>query len=62
MTDTGTDFTTRKGANTEIVGIRLPPQLAYEFKLEAARRGLRVNQLFIEMWNDYRIRAESDGC
>jgi len=49
----------RSSDNTEIVGIRLTPQLANAFKAEAARRGLRVNQLFLEMWSDYCAKLES---
>jgi hypothetical protein len=49
----------RSSDNTEIVGIRLTPQLANAFKAEAARRGLRVNQLFVEMWKDYCATLES---
>ncbi len=49
----------RSSDNTEIVGIRLTPQIANAFKAEAARRGLRVNQLFLEMWHDYRAKPES---
>ena len=39
--------------NVQIVGIRMPPERAREFKTEAARRGLRVNQLFAELWQAY---------
>ncbi len=49
----------RHSDNTEIVGIRLTPKIANAFKAEAARRGLRVNQLFIEMWEGYKPRSDS---
>jgi hypothetical protein len=49
----------RSSDNTEIVGIRLTPKIANAFKAEAARRGLRVNQLFLELWEGYRPKPES---
>ncbi len=40
-------------AKSQIVGFRLPPALAREVKTEAARRGLKLNALFEELWESY---------
>jgi hypothetical protein len=37
----------------QIVGISLPPEIATKFKQEAARRGVSVRKLFLEMWDAY---------
>lgn len=40
--------------DSQIVGIRIPIALARDVKAEAARRGLKLNQLFGEMWDLYK--------
>ncbi len=40
-----------------VVSLRLTPQLAAEFRMEAARRGVRLNKLFAEVWDQYRKAA-----
>lgn len=42
-----------------IIGFRLPQALAQEVKAEAARRGVKLNALFQELWADYRRRRGS---
>jgi hypothetical protein len=42
---------------TQIVGIRMPPALAQEFKMEAARRGITLAVLFAELWKNYKHRS-----
>lgn len=37
-----------------VVSLRLDPKLAAAFRMEAARRGMRLNRLFAEMWDRYR--------
>lgn len=37
-----------------IVGFSLPPALAAEVKMEAARRGVSLRSLFAEMWALYK--------
>ena len=41
-------------ATSQIVGFRIPGGLAREIKSEAARRGLKLNQLLVEMWKELR--------
>jgi hypothetical protein len=38
----------------QIVGFSLPPEVAVEVKTEAARRNIRLRQLFGEMWELYK--------
>lgn len=38
----------------QIVGFSLPPELAAEVKMEAARRNLSLRKLFAEMWALYK--------
>jgi hypothetical protein len=42
----------------QIVGFSLPPKLATEVKVEAARRGLTLRDLFTEMWVLYKSRRK----
>jgi predicted DNA binding CopG/RHH family protein len=44
-------LTTR--GDSEIIGIRLTKETALAVKQEAARRGMKLNQLFQELWNNY---------
>lgn len=41
---------------TQIIGFRLPQATAREVKSEAARRGLRLNDFFTELWEEYQRR------
>ena len=43
-----------KGQSTQVIGIRLPRQTAIGFKKEAAIRNVRLNELFVDMWDLYR--------
>jgi hypothetical protein len=38
------------------VGFSLPPALASEVKVEAAKRNLSLRKLFGEMWNLYKMK------
>lgn len=40
----------------QIVGFSLPPELAAEVKMEAARRNISLRKLFAEMWALYKSR------
>jgi hypothetical protein len=42
-----------------IVGFSLPPALAAEVKMEAARRGVSLRSLFAEMWALYKNTKRS---
>ena len=44
-----------------VVGFRLAPAIAREVKAEAARRGLKLNQLFAEMWTLYKRKRPEAG-
>lgn len=37
-----------------VISLRLDTDLAQEFRIEAARRGIRLKALFAEMWGGYR--------
>jgi hypothetical protein len=41
-------------APRQIVGLSLSPEVAAELKMEAARRGLSLRKLFLEMWTLYK--------
>lgn len=43
-----------KKQQTQIIGLRLSPALVREVRQEAARRDLRLNQLFVEIWTLYK--------
>lgn len=38
----------------KIVGLSLSPEIAAELKMEAARRGISLRKLFLEMWTLYK--------
>ena len=42
---------------TVLVSLRLSPEIARAFKIEAARRGVRLNALFAEVWRSYEEAA-----
>lgn len=42
--------------NRQIVGFSLPPELAVEVKMEAARRNITLRALFAELWALYKTR------
>ncbi len=46
--------------STQIVGIRLPEEIAVAFKKEAAGRNVRLNKLFQEMWKLYQQAMRKD--
>jgi len=41
----------------QIIGLSLSPELASEVKIEAARRGLFLRDLFVELWEVYKAKA-----
>lgn len=50
---TQTRITTHKKPR-KIVGFSLSEAMAEEVKAEAARRGIKLKMLFVEMWERYR--------
>jgi len=40
--------------DSQVVGFRIPQPLARDVKAEAGKRGLKLNQLFAELWDLYR--------
>ena len=42
-----------RGAESSIIGFRLPKHIAQEVKVEASKRELALNALFVEMWELY---------
>ena len=47
--------------STTVVGIRLPEKVAVAFKMAAAQRNVRLNELFQEMWELYLKARGEDG-
>lgn len=49
------------GAPSQVVGFRLSQATAREVKSEAAKRGMKLNELFEELWAQYKeaIRTET---
>lgn len=43
-----------RDTQSTVISLRLRPELARVFKVEAARRGLKLNALFEEMFQAYR--------
>jgi len=54
MTEKPTRKTTPHIKPRRIVGFSLSPELATEVKIEAARRGISLRQLFDELWGLYK--------
>lgn len=50
------DSTVREKRPRQIIGFSLPPDLAGEVKMEAARRNLSLRKLFVEMWAHYKTK------
>jgi hypothetical protein len=44
---------------SRVISLRLRPELAREFKMEAARRGMKLNRLFEEIFRLYQKTRES---
>jgi hypothetical protein len=42
-----------RDSGQQIIGLRLAEQLAIAVKMEATRRKIPVNRLFVEMWELY---------
>ena len=51
----------RTEERTELLGIRVTTVLKTEVKVEAARRGLTIAQLFEEIWRGYREREDAEA-
>jgi hypothetical protein len=51
-----TDAPRQEPKTRQIVGFSLPPALASEVKVEAAKRNLSLRKLFGEMWNLYKMK------
>lgn len=47
-----------KNSNSQIIGIRFPKNVALAIKQEAARRDIRINQLILELWENYQRDKE----
>ena len=43
------------------MGIRLRASVIREVKVEAAQRGLQLNELFEELWDHYQRRKDGRG-
>ena len=46
---------------TKVISLRLRPELARAFKMEAAQRGLKLNALFEEMFRTFREKGDSES-
>lgn len=47
-------------APSQVVGFRLSQITAREVKLEAAKRGIKLNQLFEELWAQYKDATRTE--
>ncbi len=47
------------GGETQIIGFRLPKDLAREVKVEATQRGISLKKLFAELWDQYKNLQKS---
>ena len=45
-------------ARRQIIGLSLPPDVARRVKQEAAKRGLSLRGLFLEMWELYKTEGQ----
>jgi hypothetical protein len=50
---------TPRADGRQIVGFSLPPTVAAEVKMEAARRNVSLKTLFAEMWTLYKKNTKS---
>lgn len=53
------DSSRRELRPRQIIGISLPPDIAADVKMEAARRNVSLRQLFQEMWTLYMNKKPS---
>ncbi len=53
ITNKNSERTRREPKTRQIVGFSLPPDLAAQVKVEAAKRNLSLRKLFGEMWTLY---------
>jgi hypothetical protein len=51
----------RTEQRTELLGIRLTATRKREIKVEAARRGVTIAELFEELWRNYLERKNAGG-
>lgn len=49
----GTQALKKRGDDSQIIGIRLPRELARNVKAEAARQGMKLNSFFEMLWTMY---------
>ncbi len=47
--------------DTQVVGFRLPRELAREVKTEASRSGVKLNRLFVKIWGQYKNGRTKSG-
>lgn len=47
-----------QNSNSHIIGIRFPKNVALAIKQEAACRDIRINQLILELWENYQCDKE----
>lgn len=45
--------------HSTVLSLRVSPELAARFKMEAARRNMRLNRLFEEMFDTYQKETKS---
>lgn len=51
----------KRDTQSQVISLRLNADLAREFKVEAARRGMKLNVMFEDMFRLYLKEADSDG-
>jgi len=46
--------------SNSIIGVRFPKDVVSAIKQEAARRNIRINQLMLELWENYQREKEGN--
>lgn len=49
------------GHSRQIVGFSLPPEIAQEVKVEAAKRNVSLRKLFEELWTLYKQARQTEA-
>ena len=55
--DSNLATTDRADPNSIVISLRLDPAMAREFRMEAARRDMKLKKLFAEMWQAYQDKG-----
>lgn len=51
-----------RDSQSTVLSLRVTPELASKFKVEAARRNMKLNRFFEELFRNYQEKAESGSA